>query len=156
MPLRTNEPTLNYLIFKTRIVKEENPIEESRRYVRNAREVLRTNGDLDIDRNRYRDDKYVKAAGGYLWGGVLIALDAAFQVKAKQKGRVDINDYRHAVGSRDKKLLDWLNDGYIIIHLNMTYDGILNKDLCDMGFRIANDIIDKCSILLYGTTAPAA
>ena len=49
-------------------MKEENPIEESRRYVKNARKALRENGDLDVEQNRYRDDKYVKAAGNYLWG----------------------------------------------------------------------------------------
>lgn len=136
-------------------MKEENPIEESRRYVKNARKALRENGNLDVEQNRYRDDKYVKAAGNYLWGGVLIALDAVFHVKVG-RDRVDIDDYRKAVGKRDRKLLGLVNDGYDYIHLNMTYDGCLSKMLCDEGFRLANQIIDKCAIMLYGTTAPAA
>ena len=136
-------------------MKGENPIEESRRYVKNARKALRENGDLDVEQNRYRDDKYVKAAGNYLWGGVLIALDAVFHVKVG-RDRVDIDDYRKAVGKRDRKLLGLVNDGYDYIHLNMTYDGCLSKMLCDEGFRLANQIIDKCAIMLYGTTAPAA
>ena len=136
-------------------MKEENPIEESRRYVKNARKALRENGDLDVEQNRYRDDKYVKAAGNYLWGGVLIALDAVFHVKVG-RDRVDIDDYRKAVGKRDRKLLGLVNDGYDYIHLNMTYDGCLSKMLCDEGFRLANQIIDRCAIMLYGTTAPAA
>ena len=136
-------------------MKEENPIEESRRYVKNARKALRENGDLDVEQNRYRDDKYVKAAGNYLWGGVLIALDAVFHVKVG-RDRVDIDDYRKAVGKRDGKLLGLVNDGYDYIYLNLTYDGCLSKSLCDEGFCIANEIIDKCAIMLYGTTAPAA
>ena len=136
-------------------MKEENPIEESRRYVKNARKALRENGDLDVEQNRYRDDKYVKAAGNYLWGGVLIALDAVFHVKVG-RDRVDIDDYRKAVGKCDRKLLGLVNDGYDYIHLNMTYDGCLSKMLCDEGFRLANQIIDRCAIMLYGTTSPAA
>ncbi|MBQ5957601.1 MAG: DUF5618 family protein [Bacteroidales bacterium] len=137
-------------------MKETTPIEESRRYVKNARKTLRENANLDVEQNRYRDEKYVKAAGNYLWGGVLIALDAVFHVKKDQHDRVDINDYRHAVGKRDKKLLGAVNDGYDVIHLYMTYDGGLSKKLCDSGFRIANEIIDKCAIMLGETPAPAA
>ena len=137
-------------------MKEANPIEESRRYVSNARQTLRENGDLDVEQNRYRDDKYVKAAGGYLWGGVLIALDAVFQIRAQKKGRVDVNDYRRVIGNRDKKLLGLVNDGYDIIHLYMAYDGSLSKRTCDEGIRIANEIIDKCAIMLGQMPAPVA
>ena len=136
-------------------MKEENPIKESRRYVKNARKTLRENGKLDVEQNRYRDDKYVKAAGNYLWGGVLIALDAVFHVKKDQHDRVDIKDYRIAVGNRDRKLLGLVNNGYEIIHLLMGYDGTLSKTLCDNGFRFANDIINRCEIM-YQTPAPAA
>lgn len=137
-------------------MKKENPIEESRRYVENARKTLRENGNLDVEQNRYQDKKYVKAAGNYLWGGVLIALDAVFHVKKSEHGRVDIKDYRNAVGNRDRKLLGLVNDGYEIIHLLMGYDGTLSKTICDNGFHFANEIIDRCSIMLYGTTVPAA
>lgn len=136
-------------------MKEENPIEESRRYVRNARKTLRENGKLDVEQNRYQDEKYVKAAGNYLWGGVLIALDAVFHVKKSEHDRVDIKDYRAAVGNRDKKLLGLVNNGYEIIHLLMGYDGTLSKTLCDDGFRFANDIINRCEAM-YQTPVPAA
>ena len=122
----------------------------------NARKTLRENGDLDVEQNRYRDEKYVKAAGNYLWGGVLIALDAVFHVKKSEHDRVDIKDYRNAVGNRDRKLLGLVNNGYEIIHLLMGYDGTLSKTLCDDGFLYANEIIDKCAIMLYGTPAPTA
>ena len=136
-------------------MKEENPIEESRRYVRNARKTLRENGKLDVEQNRYQDEKYVKAAGNYLWGGVLIALDAVFHVKKNEHDRVDIKDYRTVVGNRDKKLLGLVNNGYEIIHLLMGYDGTLSKTLCDDGFRFANDIINRCETM-YQTPVPAA
>ena len=136
-------------------MKLDDPIAESRRYVENARKTLRENGKLDVEQNRYQDEKYVKAAGNYLWGGVLIALDAVFRVKKDQHDRVDIADYRNAVGKRDKKLLGWINDGYDVIHLYMTYDGGLSKKLCDSGFLIANEIIDRCEIM-YQIPSPVA
>ena len=128
-------------------MKKEDPIEESRRYVENARKTLRENAKLDPEENRYQDDKYVKAAGNYLWGGVLIALDAVFHVKEGRK-RVDINSYRSVIKKRDRKLLGLVNDGYEYIHLYMGYDGSLSKNLCDNSFHIANEIIDKCAIML--------
>ena len=137
-------------------MKQNDPIAESRRYVENARETLREHGQLDVEQIRYQDEKYVKAAGNYLWGGVLIALDAVFHVRKNEHDRVDIKDYRKAVGNRDRKLLGLVNNGYETIHLYMNYDGAQDKVICDNGFRLANGIIDRCAIMLYGTTAPAA
>ena len=48
-------------------MKRKNPVEESRRYVENAQRVLRENGDLDVKTQLYQDEKYVRAAGHYLW-----------------------------------------------------------------------------------------
>lgn len=132
-----------------------NPIEESRRYFDNARQTLLEHGQLDVVENRYQDEKYVKAAGNYLWNSVLIALDAVFHVKEGHK-RVDINSYRSVIRKRDRKLLGLVNDGYEVIHLYMTYDGCLSKRRCDEGFLLANEIIDKCAVMLHGTPAPAA
>ena len=136
-------------------MKQNDPIAESRRYVENARTTLRENANLDPEENRYQDDKYVKSAGSFLWSGVLIALEAVFHVKVGRK-RVDINSYRSVIRQRDRKLLGLVNDGYEYIHIYMGYDGSLSKDLCDNGIRIANEIIDRCAVMLYGTTAPAA
>lgn len=123
------------------------PIAESRRYVENARDTLLENGQFDPTTNHYGDRKYVKAAGHYLWTGVMIALNAVFHVNEK-KGRVNIDDYRVVVGLRDRKLLRFVNDAYDILHLNMGYDGILNKKVCDEGFNVANEIIDRCAVML--------
>lgn len=129
-------------------MKQKNPIAEARRYVDNASKTLSENGELDVELNRYDDEKYVRAAGNYLWLGVLMALDAVFKVRKDRRTRVDINDYRDAVGKRDRKLLALVNDGYTTMHLNMNYDGNQSKGVCDDGFRIANTIINRCETLL--------
>ena len=123
-------------------------IAEARRYVDNASKTLKENGDYDPELNRYNDGKYVRAAGNYLWLGVLMALDAVFHVRSDRRTRVDINDYREAVGKRDRKLLRLMNDGYDTMHLSMNYDGNPVKDVSDSGIRIANTIIDRCETML--------
>ena len=125
-------------------MKQKNPIAEARRYVDNARTTLKEKGELNLETKRYEDDKYVRAAGSYLWLGVLMALDAVFHVRKDRRTRVDINAYLDAVGKRDRKLLDYVNDGYDVMHLYMMYDGIQAKEVCDSGFRLANTIIDRC------------
>lgn len=129
-------------------MKRKNPIDEARRYVENARKTLKENGELDVELNRYEDDKYVRAAGNYLWLGVLMALDAVFHVREDRRTRVDIKDYREAIGRRDKKLLALVNDGYDVMHLYMNYDGNQSKGISDDGFRIANNIIDRCAAMV--------
>ena len=129
-------------------MKQKNPIAEARRYVDNARKTLSENGELDVELNRYDDEKYVRAAGNYLWLGVLMALDAVFKVRKDRRTRVDINDYRECVGKRDRKLLALMNDGYDVMHLYMNYDGNQSKGVCDDGFRLANTIINRCETML--------
>ena len=127
-----------------------NPISEARRYVDNAKQALQKHGQFNPEDKCYDDPKYVKAAGNYLWLAVLLALDAVFHVKdMKSNGRVDVGDYRTAVAQRDRKLLKSINNAYNILHLDMGYDGITNKVLCDEGFRLANDIIDRCATLFH-------
>ena len=128
--------------------KKKDSIAEARRYVENASKVLKENGDLDLELHRYNDEKYVRAAGNYLWLGVLMALDAVFHVRKDRRTRVDINDYREIVGRRDRKLLMLMNDGYMIMHLNMNYDGNPAKGISDEGFRLANTIIDRCEAMM--------
>ena len=129
-------------------MKKKDPISEARRYVENARKTLNENGDLDVELGRYDDEKYVRAAGNYLWLGTLMALDAVFHVRADRRTRVDIKDYQEAVGKRDRKLLSLMNDGYDVMHLYMNYDGNQRKAVSDEGFRLANTIIDRCEVML--------
>ena len=128
--------------------KKREPIKEARRYVDNAREILEERGKLDDEGFQYEDEKYVRAAGNYLWLGILMALDGVFHVREDRRTRVDIDAYEEAVGKRDLKLLSWLTDGYSIIHLYMTYDGVTSKDLCDLGFEYANRIINRCETMM--------
>lgn len=129
-------------------MKQKDPIAEARRYVENARKTLDENGELNVELCRYDDEKYVRAAGNYLWLGALMALDAVFHVRKDRRTRVDIKDYQKAVGKRDRKLLALMNDGYDVMHLYMNYDGNQAKGVCDTGFRLANNIIDRCETML--------
>ena len=127
-------------------MEKKDPIEEARRYVANAEEVIKK-ANYDPELKSYTDSKYVKAAGDYLWKGCLIALDAVLQVR-KGKGRPSIEKYKEAAGKRDRKLMNSVNIGYDTMHLYMGYDGTRNKKTCDSGFDYANAIIDHCARLM--------
>ena len=130
----------------------ENPIEEARRYVANAEEIIK-NSKLDPETNLYRDKKYVRIAGDTLWKGCLIALDAVLGVR-KGKGRPSIAKYQEAAAKRDRKLLQFVNTGYETLHLHMGYDGTKNKKTCDSGFDLANTIINRCALLKPQMSVP--
>ena len=125
------------------------PIQEARRYVSNAEEIIK-NSKYDPVTKLYRDKKYVRIAGDTLWKGCLIALDAVLPIR-KGKGRPSIEKYKAAAGKRDRTLLNFVNTGYEIMHLYMGYDGCKRKKICDEGFDIANDIINRCVMLLPAT-----
>lgn len=125
----------------------ENPVIEARRYVENAKTLLREHGQLNEEVRIYEDRKYVKMAGNTLWNGVLLILESVFQLKKKKK-RPDAVDYKDAIVKRDGKLLKLYLIGYETMHLNMGYDGYPLKADCDEGFRIANEIIDRCAAML--------
>lgn len=126
----------------------QNPIEEARRYVANAEEIIQK-AVYDPEINSYTDSKYVKTAGDVLWKGCLIALDAVLLVR-KGKGRPSIEKYQEAAAKRDRKLLQFVNNGYNTLHLSMGYDGTKGKKVCDAGFEYANSIIDRCALLYPG------
>ena len=130
----------------------ENPIEEARRYVANAEEIIK-NSKLDPETNLYRDKKYVRIAGDTLWKGCLIALDAVLGVR-KGKGRPSIAKYQEAAAKRDRKLLQFVNTGYETLHLHMGYDGNKGKKVCDAGFDYANAIINRCELLYPNNPSP--
>ena len=126
-------------------MEKKNPIEEARRYVANAEEVIQK-ANYDAELKSYTDSKYIKTAGNILWLGCLVALDAVLDVR-NGKGRPSIEKYKEAAGKRDRKLLNSLNIGYDTMHLHMGYDGTKNKKTCDSGFEYANDIIGYCAKL---------
>jgi len=126
-------------------MEQNNLIEEARRYVANAEEVIKK-ANYDPESKSYMDSKYIKTAGDILWKGCLIALDAVLHVR-QGKGRPSIEKYRTAAAKRDGKLLKHINKGYDLMHLSMGYDGTKGKKVCDAGFEYANDIIDQCALL---------
>lgn len=126
-------------------MEKKNPIEEARRYVANAAEVIKK-ANYDPELKIYMDSKYVKMAGDTLWKGCLIALDAVLPVRVG-KGRPSIEKYKEAAAKRDRKLLAAIVAGYETMHLYMGYDGTRNRDVCNSGFAKANAIIDRCAKL---------
>ena len=126
-------------------MEQENPIEEARRYVANAKETIKK-ANYDPELKSYTDKKYIKTAGNILWSGCLIALYAVLQVR-KGKGRPSIEKYKEAAGKRDRTLLHFINMGYETMHLVMGYDGNREKEVSDAGFKRANLIIDHCALL---------
>ncbi|MBO4675659.1 MAG: DUF5618 family protein, partial [Elusimicrobiaceae bacterium] len=109
----------NITHYNLKEMEKKNPIEEARRYVANAKEVIEK-ANFDPELNIYTDGKYVKMAGNTLWNGCLVALDAALGIR-KGKGRPSIEKYKEAASKRDKKLLAAILAGYDTMHLNMGY-----------------------------------
>ena len=66
----------------------KNPIEEARRYVANAEEIIKK-ANYDPELNIYTDNKYVKTAGNILWCGCLVAMDSVLNIH-NGKGRPSI------------------------------------------------------------------
>ena len=132
--------------FMKEIVRD--PVTEARRYVANAKELLEKNGQLDYETQSYSDRKYVRMAGNTLWNGVLLILEEVFHLKSNDRPHPDIIDYKDAINKRDGKLLRLVIIAYETIHIYMGYDGNPQKETCQAGFRIANDIIDRCAKML--------
>lgn len=111
---------------------------EAKRYVSNAKEILREKGGKE--EGHYRDAKYVKMAGHTAYTGVLFALDHYFGKKTK--GRKDVDWYKINLSKEDRKILDSFETVYEQLHLVMAYDGVGNADVVKIGFREAERIID--------------
>lgn len=124
------------------------PVTEAHRYVENAKELLKNHGQLDYETQLYQDQKYVRMAGNTLWNGVLLIVDAVFHVKTSTRIHPDINDYQGEIAKRDKKLLALFNAAYEILHVYMGYDGNQRRSICMDGINLANDIINRCEVML--------
>lgn len=124
------------------------PVAEARRYVENAKNLLAEHGKLDFETQLYQDRKYVRMAGNTLWNGVLLIIDAVFHVKRIGRKHPDVIDYRDEISKRDKKLLALFVTAYETIHVYMGYDGNLSKANSMDGIRLANEIIDRCAVML--------
>lgn len=106
-------------------MQKKDPIEEARRYVANAEEIIKK-AEYDPETRSYLDNKYIKTAGNILWNGCLVALEALLHVRTG-KGRPSIAKYKEAAGKRDRMLLGLMNAGYDTMHLCMGYDGLRER-----------------------------
>jgi len=129
------------------VIAEQNRIRtayynEAIRYMENARDTLKKSGKED---RFYVDEKYVKTACGIAYNGVLKALDGYLILKGieKKKGRKDIEFYQEAVALTDRKLLNYINSAYKILHLNGYYDGVKDARVIAEGFNLAYSIIER-------------
>ena len=116
----------------------KNPIEEAKRYVANAKQLL--SDKAGKEEVRYQDRKYVRMASHAAYMGVLIALDAL--IAEKIKGRKAVKWYQEHLAAIDKKLLGRFNDAYDTLHLALAYDGNLDATVVSAGMKQAEDIIN--------------
>ena len=117
---------------------------EAVRYMDNAKEYLKN---AQKEGDFYHDRKYVKTACGVAYSGMLMALDGFLTLKGvpKPKGKLrkSIEYYQSNITKIDKKMLDYLNSAYEILHLWGYYDGITKASVVKDGFEVAYKIIDK-------------
>ena len=128
-------------------IEEQNEIKskyynEAIRYMDNAKETLKKAGKED---KFFLDKKYVKTACGTAYNGVLTALDGYLILKEikKPRGRKSIDYYQDSITKIDKKLLNYVNSAYEILHLVGYYDGNNSVSVIKEGFNMAYYIIDK-------------
>ena len=115
----------------------KNPVLEAKRYLDNARTILREKALKEDD--LYIDRKYVKLAGHAAYTGVLVALDGFFGIKTKK--RKDVNWYKERLASVDKKVLNNFVSAYELLHLYMGYDGAREAGIAQLGLKRADEII---------------
>ena len=118
-------------------------IAEAKRYLQNARDILREKGGKDD--GFYSDPKYVRMAGNTAYGGVLVALDAI--VPKPPKGRKSEEHYRQGIAS-NQKMVKLFGAVYNHLHLLMGYDGDLTATTAQTGLKLANEIIDMVAVRL--------
>ena len=115
----------------------EDILQEARRYLNNAKEILREKANKDG--NYYQDRKYVKLAGHAAYLGVLVALDVLI---GKKKGRKSAEWYVENLRKIDRRALDRFNALYDVLHLSMAYDGVLLASVSREGINEAEELIN--------------
>ncbi|MBI4947075.1 MAG: DUF5618 family protein [Bacteroidetes bacterium] len=117
-------------------------IEEAKRYLSNARDILKSkagNGTPGF----YSDKKYVKMACHTAWCGVLEALDGIAPPLPKRK-RKSVEYYHDFLAKRNRKILHYFVAAYQHLHLWGGYDGNLYKKTTKAGFELAENVINWC------------
>ncbi|MBC8153496.1 MAG: DUF5618 family protein [Bacteroidetes bacterium] len=114
-----------------------NTIQEAKRYVENARDILRDKAHKED--GYYQDSKYVKMAGHTAYVGILVALDGL--LGRKDKSRKDVDWYKQHLAKLDKRMLNAFLTAYQVLHLDMAYDGAQSAKLATTGLEEADTII---------------
>ena len=117
-------------------------ISEAKRYITNAREILKTKAGLSIP-GFYADKKYVKMASHTAWCGVVVAMDTILPPQPKGT-RKTVDTYKKFLATRNRKTLTEFVSAYNYLHLYCGYDGELNKNAAQTGLKLAENIIDWC------------
>ena len=128
---------------------------EAVRYMDNAKGYLQN---ARKEGGFYQDKKYVKTACGTAYSGLLVALDGFLQlkdIKPTKKERKSIEFYQSAITQIDKKMLNYLNSAYEILHLFGYYDGITDAGMVKRGFDFAYIIIDEIKPMNIGHSSLA-
>lgn len=125
-------------------MKIQQHTEQAQRYLDNANDILKTKAGRE--NGFYKDPKYVSVACGTAYKGVLLALDEYLEKKGKhivkkKRQRIDVADYRRALATFNKKLLNHFNVTYSVLHLSGYYDAILGRTVIDAGMKEAENII---------------
>jgi hypothetical protein len=126
------------------IIKQE-AYAEAMCHVQKARKILQKTGKED---DFYHSRKYVRAACGVAYSGVLIALDAWLKLKnipapAPDAKHISIAYYRKNIGQMDVRLLDDVNGAYDTLYLAGHCYGNSIVPVIQDGFDAALDIIDR-------------
>lgn len=115
-----------------------NTVQEAKRYLDNAREILREKAHKE--NGYYQDRKYVRMAGNTAYSGVLVALDSLLDKKIK--GRKDVTWYKAELAKLDKGVLNSFVSAYDTLHLAVGYDGNLDAEVVQAGLKRAETIIN--------------
>ena len=116
---------------------------EAMRYMENAKENLQK---AQKEGKYFNDQKYVRAACGIAYSGLLEGLDGYLLlkgIKAKGKERKSVEFYQRNITKIDKKMLNTFVSAYQILHLSGYYDGITKADVIKSGFDDAYTLINK-------------
>lgn len=115
-----------------------NTVQEAKRYLDNARQILREKAQKE--NGYYQDRKYVRMAGNTAYNGILVALDSFLEEKTK--GRKDVIWYKTRLARLDKNILNSFVSAYDTLHLALGYDGNLNAKVATAGLEDAENIIN--------------
>ncbi|PGH39676.1 MAG: hypothetical protein CRN43_07630 [Candidatus Nephrothrix sp. EaCA] len=116
---------------------------EAMRYMDNATKMLSEKGKKKD--GLYHDIKYVRAACGMAYSGLLLATECYLEMKGKpvvkkKDRRLSVEQYKENLAKVDRKALAHFNNAYRLLHLDGYYDGRNSVNLLKAGFEAAMEI----------------